>query len=33
MREYEHDDARIELPVLGVAITLGDLYDRADELE
>jgi Uma2 family endonuclease len=33
MREYEHDDARIELPVLGVALTLGDLYDRADELE
>ena len=33
MREYEQEDARIELPVLGVAITLGELYDRADELE
>jgi hypothetical protein len=33
MRECERDDARLELPVLGVAITLGDLYDRADDLE
>jgi hypothetical protein len=33
MREYAEDDAQIELPVLAASIVLGDLYDRADELE
>ena len=33
MREYADDSARIELPVLDASILLGDLYDRADELE